>query len=179
MLLSLASWALSSCGGEPIDYDSNVVSTVFVWRQNAFAEHPGVAQENDPGMPASTRKALIGKTLTVNFTVNAVPYQMAISFLSQTRCVIRTDVRIAANGVMTTFNGTYTYEIDNAAGTEATLTFSFDDNLFWSNTCEMKLVFPTNAMSCTATFTQFVNGLGQIIVPAGTQVPNSPWTLTP
>ncbi len=170
--------ALLSCGGEPLDYDSKVASSVFVWRDDAFAEHPAVVHENDPGMPDSTRKALIGKTLSVDFTTGGVAYQLIVEFQSQTRCVVRTDVRVVADGVMTAFPGTYVYKIDNTAGTEATLTLSFDDNNFWSNTCVLKLVFQSAVNSSPTTFTQFRNSGNETIVPVGTQATTSTWALT-
>lgn len=172
-----ASILLSSCGGEPLDYSKNTEKSVFIWRDGAWAEHPGVAMEGAPGTPKSARKALVGKIFRVAYTLDGQDYTFYVTFTSQVRCSVRTNARLVVPDGTTEAteysDATYTYKIDNNNGTEATLTVSFDSAAA-SNQCTLKLIY-RDAFNATTTFMQFRNGNGITVVPAGTRATEGTW----
>lgn len=171
---------LVSCGGEPIDYCKKTDQSVFVWRQTAYAEHPAVASDGDQGTPLSARKALMGKTFSVAFTLNGEERIFVVNFISQVRCTVRTNIRLVVpEGTTVEYpNATYNYIIDNNEGTEATLAVSFD-SAATTNQCSLKLVFVDVFNATPTTFLEFRNGDGIVVVPAQTRATTARWTLTP
>lgn len=170
----LASTLLVACGGQPKDY-KNTNSSVFVWRDDAYAEHPAVAREGDAGTPKSARKALIGKTVTMNYTVNGADLVLMVEFTSQVKCNVRTNI---IDGNLTTYPaGSYSYVVNDEAGKKSTLTVSFDapDNYY-----QFKVAFdfqsPIN--SAPTTVQEFRSSTGTVIVPVGTRATTSTWALT-
>lgn len=174
--VTLVSFVLSSCGGEPKDYDKNTDQSVFVWRQTAFAEHPAVENDGDLGTPKSTRKALIGKSLTVTYTVNGVARMLVVEFTSQTRCIVHTD-EIA--GMIVHYPGaSYNYKIDDADGKKATLIVSYDTDITYYQ-FTLKLEFQNAFNSAPTTFQEYRGAGGVALLPAGTAATTSQWALTP
>lgn len=116
--------ALCGCGGQPEHYDEETGASVFVWNQNAWAEHPGVAEKGDPGTPVSSHRRLIGKTMTLTWGENSI----VINFNSVLHCNVTTAIPNAAwgNYHSTAAMNKYEYTLtDEKEGKKASLTVNY------------------------------------------------------
>lgn len=116
--------ALTGCGGEPERYDDHTDVSIFVWRQDAWAEHPGVAEQGDPGAPVSVHRRLIGKEMTLQWGENSI----VISFNSVLHCNVTTNIPGSIWGAYhsTSAMNKYEYTVTDAKdGKRATLAVNF------------------------------------------------------
>lgn len=163
ILLMVSCLFLTACGGNPIDYDKGPISSIFVWRQDAYAEHPAVPEENAPGMPTSELKKLVGKELELVYPHGAHRHTVRILFTSSMRCDVTTDTPTwLGDGVgdMRTYrNGNYDYKITDAEGKKATLVVSFSDGWGWLR-LTMNMEFQDVYTSMPTTIQSFIDSMG-------------------
>lgn len=170
--------ALTGCGGQPERYDDATNVSVFVWNQDAWAEHPGVVNEGDPGTPTSVRRRLIGKTMTLEFMVNGNRQVITVQFVTQLRCVVQTEMPNFINGMNNSnwSGNNYEYTVEGGdKGQEAQLTVNFLTDGGWLATVKTNLTY-TSALQANASLQELrldgdLTGAGiNLIVPgqAGT-----------
>lgn len=177
LAVSCLFWA--SCGGKPIDYDQGPMTTIFVWRQEAFAEHPAVPEENAPGMPTSDLTKLVGKELSIVYPHNGHTHTVQILFTSSMRCDVTTDTPTMVGGgvgdMRTYRNGNYEYKITDAEGKKATLVISFSDGWGWLQ-LTMNMEFQDVYTSMPTTIRSFVDSTGTNLAN-NAQARTSTWRL--
>lgn len=165
----LASTLLLSCGGEPRDWDADTLSTVFVWKETAYAEHPGVENRTDPGIPSSLTRILVGKRMTMTYRLGNINYTMSATFASPMGCQVETN--IIGNALNTYTNASYLYEPLSATTARLTLKFR---NTFDSYTCIVDLTF-NSALAAEAAIHSFKSMADEEIVAPNTVTANSAW----
>ncbi len=186
LLFSLACASLTiltGCGGEPERYDEKSQISVFVWKQTAYAEHPGVENDGDFGTPISARRRLIGKNMALIFNVNGLQQRFSVFFDTQLHCNVQTVMpAFPLGGTITSISNsnTYTYEVTDKDGQQAALTINYVTELGYLASLKANLTF-TNARQATATIQELrllgdLTGQGENVVVPGT-VGNVEWTV--
>lgn len=163
---------LAGCGGQPERYEDGSAVSVFVWNEDAWAEHPGVAAEGDPGTPISSRRRLVGKqmTLTFNAAGGAGQQEIIIRFDTQSHCRVETKLFGVVNGFMTSnaSNNSYEYTLVGDAGTAAKLTVTYIDAEGDMGNINVDLVF-NSALRAAATIQEVRTG-GNLLFPGTNRV---------
>lgn len=155
---------LSGCGGQPERYEDGSAVSVFVWNEDAWAEHPGVEHDGDLGTPISSRRRLIGKRMTLTFN-DGNEQTISLLFDTQFHCIVETRLFGIFNGFTNSnaSNNTYEYTLVGNEGRAAKLTVTYLDNQGDVGNIDVDLVF-TSALHANATI-QAVRTGGDIAFP--------------
>lgn len=151
---------LSGCGGQPENYDEVDRKSVFVWRDTAYAEHPAVAEEDDPNVPLSSVRRLVGKRMTLRY-MDVEMQEVMVDFDSAYHCNVTMDTDYIWDGWAqftysdaATNNYKYTVTDAEGEGKKASLSITYTTRTLYSISLKLDLEF-TDTGNATATIQEF------------------------